>query len=81
MSCWPAGTLATGFCNIFGLRDTVPDLWRVAAFRIPWFDDAVVTVLRQNRVKKSGHTFSGTQIHAPEKVCHKRWFIGSCQNQ
>jgi hypothetical protein len=35
-----------------------------------WVDDAVVAVLRQNCVKKSGHTFSGTQIHAPEKVCH-----------
>jgi hypothetical protein len=50
------------------------------AFRKPWVDDAVAAILRQNRVKTSGDTFSGTQIHAPKNVCHVGRLLMSPEN-
>lgn len=36
-----------------------------------WVDDSVAAILRQNCVKKSGHTYSDTQDRVREKAC--RW--------
>jgi hypothetical protein len=46
-----------------------------------WVDDPVAAILRQNCTKTSGHTFSGTQIHAPEKVCHNGSFSETSHDQ
>ena len=44
-----------------------------------WFADAPGNRIAHTPSQKPrGLTFFGTRIHAPEKVCHNRWFVEDC---